>query len=207
MNSILEEEVGLIATIYGKETLQNIDGNACTLFLSPYTGEHNKSFIGVTVTLKFSTNYPFVCPDFHIDKLWGLAEEEISLLGKQILSALANLTNERKSSNCKEGILFQFIDHIKDIISEYNDHVKGSCSICLDDFSDIHGICTIKGCFHKFHSACLQKFWYMERTPTIDEYGVLFLEPAPLKKVCPICRYEADEECAMQIKDYKNNGG
>jgi hypothetical protein len=45
----------------------------------------------------------------------------------------------------------------------------------------------------------------MERLPTVDEYGVVFLEKAPENKICPICRKEADEFQASEVKEYKQN--
>ena len=75
----------------------------------------------------------------------------------------------------------------------------------MEDLINLQTSYKLNECHHKFHTLCLQKYWYMERLPTVDEYGVVFLEKAPESKICPICRKEADDFQATEVKEYKQN--
>jgi hypothetical protein len=123
MNSILEEEISSISLIYGPDVLVASSTKSCTLHLTPYTGADDKTFISITLTLTFHPDYPFVSPQFQIDKLYGLADDEIFSLNKTFRSTAEAYSLQRKQLQCSDGYLFHFIDDVKNILSHYHDTV------------------------------------------------------------------------------------
>lgn len=79
-------------------------------------------------------------------------------------------------------MLYESYELIRDILTEYNDTLRGRCAICLEDFkdeehktvekfSDRQDLVRVDVCFHKFHLKCLYRDWFMERKVEKDEFG------------------------------------
>lgn len=110
-------------------------------------------------------------------------------------------------------------EKIREIITNYNDTVKGRCAVCLfkfkksenseeDDeneeelekFTDRHDLVRIDHCFHRFHLICLHRDWFMPRVTEKDSFGGNVHHEIPEIKKCPICRREVQE---MEIEYVK----
>ena len=66
---------------------------------------------------------------------------------------------------------------MRDIVTEFNDTLKGRCAVCLENFceeheiseesskgfSDRYDLVRIDQCFHRFHLLCVHRDWFMER--------------------------------------------
>ena len=97
-------------------------------------------------------------------------------------------------------------------MSQYNDTLKGRCSVCLEPFAtedeiaagelftDRVDLVRVDGCFHRFHTLCVYRDWFMDRATSVDEFGGVVTYPLPEVKRCPICRHEATEEDMEHIK-------
>ena len=44
------------------------------------------------------------------------------------------LVEEKKSNEDYEGFIYNMHDKAREILSEYNDTLKGRCAICLENF-------------------------------------------------------------------------
>ena len=92
--------------------------------------------------------------------------------------------------NDSQGFLYDLHEKIREIITNYNDTVKGRCAVCLykfkitentevDDeneeelekFTDRDDLVRIDHCFHRFHLICLHRDWFMPRATEIDSFG------------------------------------
>ena len=101
---------------------------------------------------------------------------------------------------------------IQELVSSYNDNLRGRCYICLEKFcetdeeaneskfSERPDFCRIDNCFHRFHLICLYRAWFMDRHVEIDEFGNKLITELPEEKRCPICRIEVSSDGAKAIK-------
>jgi len=86
--------------------------------------------------------------------------------------SLSEASKEKEENEDDTGYLYDSFEKIKDVISEFNDSVKGRCNICFGDFyeegrneafTDRVYLTRVDECFHKFHLLCLWRFWFMPR--------------------------------------------
>ena len=99
-------------------------------------------------------------------------------------------------------------DDLKELISTYNDTVRGRCYICLDSlcsdqsqsFTSRNDLARIDGCYHRFHLICLYRDWFMKRHVEKDEFGGSIFYKLEAVKKCPICRKKVSEEDVDHIK-------
>ena len=92
---------------------------------------------------------------------------------------------------------------LQEIVSNYNDNLRGRCSVCLEKFcetdeeadslkfSEMSEFVRIDGCFHRFRILCVYRDWFMARATETDEFGNIITYELPEVKRCPICRKEA----------------
>ena len=94
---------------------------------------------------------------------------------------------------------------MREIITEFNDTVKGTCAVCMDslcdendadanNFSDRVDLIRIDKCFHRFHLLCTHRYWFMPRHSMKDEFGGIMNYELPEEKSCPICRRLVDQQ-------------
>ena len=89
------------------------------------------------------------------------------------MSALANICNDEVEEI--DGLLYNIYEELREIISGYNDTLKGRCPVCLDafaqdeqeledgKFTDRKDLVRIDKCFHRFHLLCVYRYWFMRR--------------------------------------------
>ena len=78
------------------------------------------------------------------------------------------MTEEKKTNESTDGYIFDLIDFIKEMLTEYNYTIRGKCSICLEEyvedsestheevkFTDRDDLVKLSECFHRFHLICL----------------------------------------------------
>jgi hypothetical protein len=100
----------------------------------------------------------------------------------------------------EEAVLYNLHEDLKDLISKYNESVKGRCYICLDQlcedqeasFVERPELVRIDACYHRFHLVCLYRDWFMKRKDEKDEYGGVIEYKLSESKKCPICRHVVD---------------
>jgi len=66
-------------------------------------------------------------------------------------------------------------------------------------FSEREDLCRISGCYHRFHKACLNNFWFVQLSDDKNEYGVVIHHKLAEQKKCPVCRIIVDTEEANKI--------
>ncbi len=110
-----------------------------------------------------------------------------------------------------DGLIFQIYQDLRTCLTTYNDSLVGRCSVCLEpfckdeaemessNFTDRVDLVRIDGCFHRFHTLCVYRDWFMERATEEDEHGYVQSFDLPEIKKCPICRCEASEDDIMHI--------
>ena len=117
---------------------------------------------------------------------------------------MTNNADEKKENNDDAGAIFEVHQLIRDLLSEYNDSVKGRCNVCFDNFvaedddadqsfTDRQDLARIGGCYHRFHLICLWRYWFMPRHKDKDKYGDVIEYKLPEVKRCPVCRKEDSE--------------
>ena len=101
---------------------------------------------------------------------------------------------------------------IQEIVSNYNDNLRGRCYICYErfcesdeeaneaKFSERVEFTRIDGCYHRFHLICLYRYWFMTRHVEIDEFGNKLITELPEEKSCPICRCKVSDDDAEIVK-------
>jgi hypothetical protein len=99
-----------------------------------------------------------------------------------------------------DGLLYNMYEECREILSMYNDTLRGRCSICLEPFAkseeeladgkftERDDLVRIDGCFHRFHLVCLYRDWFWDRHVETDEFGNKIVYPIPEEKRCPVCR-------------------
>ena len=102
---------------------------------------------------------------------------------------------------------------ITELVSSYNDNLRGRCYICLEKFcetdeeaneakfSERADFARIDNCYHRFHLLCLYRDWFMERVVEVDEFGGKIVTELPEEKHCPICRSLVTEDDVKIVKD------
>lgn len=99
-----------------------------------------------------------------------------------------------------EGFFYNMHESLREILSSYNDTLKGRCSVCLEHFcedeeqavqetfTDRQDLVRIDGCFHRFHLLCVYRDWFMKRHIEKDKFGndIEFEIAEELR--CPVCR-------------------
>jgi hypothetical protein len=100
---------------------------------------------------------------------------------------------------------------MREIVSEFNDTVKGTCAVCMDalcgengdceanNFSDRVDLVRVDKCFHRFHLVCVHRYWFMPRHTITDEFGGIMEFNLPEEKSCPICRRVVDQKEVQHI--------
>lgn len=100
------------------------------------------------------------------------------------------------------GYLYDLHEKMRDIATEFNDSVVGTCAVCMENlcedaegknFSDRVDLIRIDQCFHRFHLVCTHRYWFMPRFSEKDDYGGAIEYPLPKEKSCPICRRVCDQ--------------
>ena len=110
---------------------------------------------------------------------------------------MKELSDERKENEDDSGYLFDLHDKMREVVTEYNDTVKGRCAVCLEDlgdgfFTDRFDLVRINQCYHRFHLICVHRDWFMPRVKEKDDFGGLISFSIPEVKRCPICRREVE---------------
>lgn len=106
---------------------------------------------------------------------------------------------------------------MKEIVSSYNDTLKGRCAVCLENFSKENqaneaaaeaqlftervDLVKIDHCLHRFHLICVHRDWFMPRFKEQDQFGGVVEYKIPETKRCPICRREVGKEEIEYIQD------
>ena len=129
----------------------------------------------------------------------GLDDDQVDEVFNQIKEELQLLSDIRRENSDYSGILYDAHEKIRDILTEYNDTLRGRCAICLEDFkdedhkalekfSDRQDLVRVDACFHKYHLKCLYRDWFMQRKIEKDEFGCEIIYKIPKDKKCPTCR-------------------
>jgi hypothetical protein len=134
-------------------------------------------------------------PNFEITSYKGLDDDQVASLKQEIQSTL----NDYYKPEADDCVLYNLHESLKDVLSSYNDSVKGRCYICLDQlcqqqddsFLERRDLVRISVCFHRFHLICLHRDWFMKRHVEKDEFGGDIEYKASEIKRCPICRSQA----------------
>jgi hypothetical protein len=123
------------------------------------------------------------------------------------------LANSRKEDKDDNGILYDLHDVLREILSEYNDTLRGKCAVCLEQFCDNEedlatqkftdraDFVRVDECFHRFHLICLYRDWFMTRRKEKDEFGGVVEYKPPESKRCPICRREVHKSEITYLRD------
>ena len=132
---------------------------------------------------------------------------------KELAEGLKNHCHEEVESDEMMGIVFNLFEELREILSKYNDTLRGRCSICLEPFAededelengkftDRKDLVRIDQCFHRFHLLCVFRYWFMKRHVETDEFGNKIEFSVPKKKKCPVCRRDAADEDITYIKN------
>ena len=95
---------------------------------------------------------------------------------------MKEMAEEKKENQDDTGILYQLHDKIREILTSYNDTVKGRCAVCLEQFcqerndenegfTERSDLVRVETCFHRFHLICVYRDWFMERKKEQDNFG------------------------------------
>mmetsp|Transcript_32709 Transcript_32709/g.23643 ORF Transcript_32709/g.23643 Transcript_32709/m.23643 type:complete len:123 (+) Transcript_32709:537-905(+) len=99
-----------------------------------------------------------------------------------------------------EGFFYNMHESLREILSSYNDTLKGRCSVCLEQFcedeeqaleetfTDRKDLVRIDGCFHRFHLLCVYRDWFMRRHVEKDKFGNNIEFELADELRCPVCR-------------------
>jgi len=111
------------------------------------------------------------------------------------------MTDKKKENEDDSGLLYDLHEKMREIITSYNDTVKGRCAVCLEqfcvegktedeNFTDRCDLVRIDHCYHRFHLICVYRDWFMQRKCELDSFGCVIQYDIPAIKKCPICRRE-----------------
>jgi hypothetical protein len=128
----------------------------------------------------------------------------VQLLNSNIYR-VKQLANEKKENGDSSGFVYDLHEKMREIVSTYNDTMKGRCAVCLEQFqseqdsqdqgfTDRFDLARINECYHRFHLICVHRDWFMPRKCEKDEYGGIIEYSIPEIKKCPICRREVSED-------------
>ena len=113
----------------------------------------------------------------------GLDDDQIDMLKRDIIECLLNHCNDEKEASEIDGLLFELYEGLRECISQYNDTLRGRCSVCLEPFAkceadletetftDRPDLVRIDNCYHRFHTLCVYRDWFMQRATEKDEFG------------------------------------
>ena len=118
---------------------------------------------------------------------------------KLIKEELKQLADSHRENTDESGLLYDAHEKIRDILTEYNDTLRGRCAVCLEDFKDEEhkavekfserqDLVRVGECFHKYHLKCLYRDWFMPRKIEKDEFGCEIVYKIATDKKCPTCR-------------------
>jgi len=75
-----------------------------------------------------------MAPAFKIVEAKGLDEEQIDTIRERFENALKDSFNEEVEED-EPGLVFGMFEAFREILSEYNDTIKGRCLVCLEAFA------------------------------------------------------------------------
>ena len=108
--------------------------------------------------------------------------------------------------------MYNLHESLREILSEFNDTLRGRCLICLNGFCDEEefdeestftsrtDLVRIDECFHRFHLLCMYREWFMSRHIDKDEFGGNIVVELPEVKRCPVCRMVAPDKDVDLVK-------
>jgi hypothetical protein len=113
-----------------------------------------------------------VPPQFEFEQCKGLDDDQIDEVFKRIEQELKELADAHKENGDESGLMYDAHEKIRDILTEYNDTLRGRCAVCLEDFldedhktvekfSERQDLVRVDECFHKFHLKCIYRDWFM----------------------------------------------
>lgn len=124
---------------------------------------------------------------------------------------MKRISDERKENDDDNGIIYDTHEKCREILTEYNDTLRGRCAICLDSFhhdgdsgqdelfSSRPDLVRVEECFHRYHLVCLHRDWFMARKIEKDEFGCEVVYKMPKYKRCPTCRRKVTQTEADYI--------
>ena len=103
------------------------------LLFSSKVSPHSNSiwFIIVKSIVFFVVKYPKVPPSFELIHNKGLDDDQLESIRPKISELLKTHFNEEAEEG---GQIFSLHEDMRELLSEYNDTLKGRCSVCLDAF-------------------------------------------------------------------------
>ena len=94
---------------------------------------------------------------------------------------MKELASDRQDNEDESGYLFYLHDKMREVVTEYNDTIKGRCAVCLENlganaedtqgFTDRYDLIRINDCYHRFHLICVHRDWFMPRVCEKDDFG------------------------------------
>lgn len=110
-------------------------------------------------------------------------------------------------------MVYEAHEKIREILTEYNDTLRGRCAICLEDYKNEDGekdsllfsqrpdLVRVDECFHRYHLICLYREWFMNRKIEKDEFGNDIEYKLPKHKKCPQCRRKVEQSQIEYIRN------
>ena len=104
--------------------------------LTPIVGDES-SKIAVTMSLRmlFRQGFPKEPPVVEILTSKGIDDDQMVDLRRELVEGMQVHCNEEVDSEEMTGIVFNVFEELREILSKYNDTLKGRCSVCLDAFA------------------------------------------------------------------------
>lgn len=82
----------------------------------------------------FTPSYPLEPPTYEFTSTKGLDDDQIDEIRKRMTKELKAISEERKENQDDTGIIYHAHEKIREILTEYNDTLRGRCAICLENF-------------------------------------------------------------------------
>ena len=106
------------------------------LDLKPNTGnEEMKVGLLLHAKLVFGQNYPLKPPRISFTQKKGLDDFLYDEIYEKMNDELKQLSMDKKESEDDTGYLYDFHEKARDILSDYNDTIRGRCAVCLENFA------------------------------------------------------------------------
>eukprot|EP00826_Nyctotherus_ovalis_P038719 TRINITY_DN3643_c0_g1_i20.p1 TRINITY_DN3643_c0_g1~~TRINITY_DN3643_c0_g1_i20.p1 ORF type:complete len:231 (-),score=56.79 TRINITY_DN3643_c0_g1_i20:165-857(-) len=201
------DEIEVLGSIYGDCIVAKSENEFAMRFL-PFIGDENdKAFLLVDMEFTLPPEYPRSPPSFKVAQQKGLDEESLQAFISRLQKTLSEMAKESDNSPDSSGYLYEAIDYIKTLLTEINDSIGGSCSICLEEFAEgskeefskRDDLCRVSGCYHRFHKICLYNYWFVQLSDEVGEFGVVIKHKLKDEKSCPVCRIKVDLEEAKKL--------